>query len=307
VGTSSDAWLVWTFTLAPNDEMRVPFDGGLDGDSIQVNIFNHSQKCVDKMNNGARKIGDRSQKSDAKCVKTSTGLATMCVDAPGEIKTLKKQNKLIDDFAAQCNPLPAWGVNPLPCCFGGGDNDGAICVDNADCMGGTCSDGGCIAEIAEGGANDLTHDLYGTEVSISPDRLTRKCQQTMSKTVGKLFSEHWKSFRICKRDNFASITDDTLLRSVCLEPEPDPKFKIQKRETQVAEGIQKKCLGKGISGLGGVFPGVCSASSDANIGNCFVQRAACRFCRAANFADAIVAPVDCDLFDDAVTNASCPP
>jgi hypothetical protein len=307
VNNTTDAWIVWTFTLAPNDEMRVPFDGGLDGDSIQVNIFNNSQKCVDKMNNGARKISDRAQKSDAKCVKTSTGLATMCVDAPGEVKTLKKQDKLVDDFAAQCTPLPAWGVNPLSCCFGGGTADGSICVDDTTCGGGQCAAGGCIAEIAEAGINDLTHDLYGVAVAISVDHLTRKCQHSISKAAGKLFAEHWKSFRTCKRDRFTTITDDTALKAECLEPEPDSNFKIQKREAQVAEAIQKKCLGKSVTGLAAVFPGACAASSDPTIGTCFIQRAACRFCRSANFADSIVPPVDCDLFDDTLANASCTP
>jgi hypothetical protein len=36
------------------------------------------------------------------------------------------------------------------------------------------------------------------------------------------------------------------------------------------------------------------------------QRVACRFCRAIDVADAIVPPLDCDLFDDATSNASCP-
>jgi hypothetical protein len=307
LATTNDAWIVWTFTLDPNDEMRVPFDGGFDGESIQVNVFNHSQKCSDKMNNGARKIGDRAQKSDAKCVKTSTADATLCVDAPGELKTLKKQDKLIDDFAAHCDPVPAWGVNSLSCCYGGGTNDGSICVDSTTCGGGICSPGGCIAEVAEAGVNELTHDLFGVAVAVGPEKLKRKCQNVVSKAVGRVYTEHWRVFRLCKRDNFDIISNDADLRSVCLEPEPDPNFKLQKREAKLADTIQQKCLGKAVTDLGTVFPGECTASSDATIAACFSERAACRFCRSVNYADAIVPPTDCDLFDDNTANASCPP
>ena len=304
--STSDAWIVWEFTLGPNDEFRVPSDGGFDGESIQVNIFNHSQKCTDKMNNGARKIASVAQKMDTKCVKSSTGLATSCVDAPGDTKTVKKQHKVVTDFDVLCNPVPAWGVNSLSCCFGGGANDGDICVDASTCGGGECAPGGCVAEIAEAAANELTHDLYGSAVTVSSDPVTRRCQRTVSKAAGKLLVEHWKSFRTCKRDEFAGITNDADLRATCLEPQPDPKAKLAERAAQISTDIQLKCLDKGVSTLGVEFPGACAAEPDPTFGECIAERARCRFCRSANFADAIVAPVDCDLFDDAIANASCP-
>ena len=103
------------------------------------------------------------------------------MDAPGEVKTLKKQTKLVDDFLVHCDPLPAWGVNGLSCCYGGGTNDGDICVDSATCGGGQCAAGACIAEVSEQGVNDLTHDLYGPAVDVGPEKLVRKCQHAVSK------------------------------------------------------------------------------------------------------------------------------
>lgn len=304
--STNDAWIVWEFTLGPNDEFRVPSDGGFDGESIQVNFFNHSQKCTDKMNNGGRRITAVAQKMDTKCVKSSTGLATPCVDAPGDIKTVKKQRKVVSDFDILCNPVPAWGVNALSCCWGGGTNDGDICVDDTTCGGGQCSAGGCIAEVAEAAANELTHDIYGTAVTISSDPRTRRCQKTVSKAAGRLLVEHLKAFRTCKRDEFASITNDEDLRATCLEPQPDPKGKLAERALQIGTDIQSKCLDKGVSSLGLEFPGDCATEPDPSFGECIAERARCRFCRAANFVDAIVPPVDCDLFDDAAVNASCP-
>lgn len=303
---TSDAWLIWQFTLGPNDEFRVPSDGDFDGDSIQLNIYSHSQKCTDHMNNGARKVTFVAQKMDTKCVKSSTGLVTTCVDAPGDIKTVKKQRSVVTDFQVMCDPVPAWGVNDLACCFGGGTNDGSICTDSSTCGGGECAPGACIAEIAENGINEMTHDIYGPEVSVASDTVTHRCQRAVSKRSGKLFVEYWKAFRACKRDEFAAITNDSDLRASCLEPQPDPKEKLLKRADQVSEDIQAKCLDKGVTTLGIEFPGACALEPDPTFGDCIVTRVRCRFCRAANYADAIVDPIDCDIFDDDVSNASCP-
>lgn len=307
MGSASEAWIRWTFTLGPNDEMLVPSDGGFDGESIQVNIFDHSQKCVDKMNNGARKIVKVAQKLDTKCLKASTGVATPCVDEPGDVKTVKKQRKLVDNYSLKCAPPAAWGVNRLSCCFGGGSNDGSICSDESTCGGGDCAAGACIAEVAEAAANELTHELYGAEVVSASDPKARKCQRSVSKAAGNLLVEHWKAFRLCKRDQFAAIADDADLRAVCLEPEPDPKGKIAEREEKLAIAVDAACLDKGVTSLGSQFPGACAGVADGDFAVCVSERARCRFCRSANFADAIVSPLDCDLFDDGTENSSCPP
>jgi hypothetical protein len=304
-GFSTDVWLVWTISLGANDEFRVGSDNGFEGDSIQVNVFNQTQKCIDKMNNNARKVGDAAQKSDAKCTKEDGMDVTTCVDNPADEKTVKKIDKLTGDFLAFCSVVPAWGVNGDLCCVGG-PGPGDLCTDSLMCGGGTCEGGGCIAAATDGAANDLTHDLFGGTVVISADKITAKCQEAATKALGKLYAGHWKAFRSCKKDNFATITDDLLLRSTCLEPEPDPDAKIAKLETKLSDSFQKKCLDKGLTGLGALFPGACSAEADGAFGACATRQAACRFCVSANEADAIVPPVDCDLFDDAIANTTCP-
>jgi hypothetical protein len=305
--SANDGWIVWTFSLGPNDEIRLPSDGGFDGDSIQLNLFNGSQKCVDKMNNGATKVVKVAQKIDAKCLKPVPGVVTPCVDAPGDAKTVKQQRKVVDNFTSQCAPPLAWGVNPLNCCYGGGTNDGDICTDSSECTGGTCAAGACIAEAAEDAANALTHDLYGADVVAAADAKARKCQNAVSKAAGNLLAEHWKTFRLCKRDQFSTIADSADLRATCLEPQPDPKGKIAKRGQKLTLAVNKKCLDKGITGLGGTFAGVCASVADSELSTCVAERARCRFCRAANVADAIVPPTDCDAFDDALANESCVP
>jgi hypothetical protein len=136
----------------------------------------------------------------------------------------------------------------------------------------------------------------------------QKCQQTILKFAGKLFTERWKTFRVCKRDNFSAILDDADLVATCLgPPQPDPKGKIGKRQEKLALKVEKVCVGKGVTPVGGVFPGDCTGAADGVFADCVGQRAACEFCRAINRADAIVPPGDCDAFDDGVGNVSCAP
>ena len=304
--SADDVLLGWTIQLGANDEISLPTDDDFEGESIQRNVFNPTQKCIDKMNNAARQVANTSQKDDQKCLKTTGTDVTVCVDNPAEEKTEKKEAKLVEGFASYCDPLPTFGVEGDGCCDGG-TGDGSVCADSSTCGGGTCLAGECIAAAADLGTNDLIHDLFGASIVVSADKDTYKCQQAVWKSVGQLYVERWKQFRGCKRDNFASIVDDASLVNVCLDPQPDLSSKIDKRRVKVIDTVQKKCLDQGLSGLSAVFPGACSSELDANVGACATHRAACRFCRAANGADAIDPAVDCDTFDDGMANASCAP
>jgi len=304
--SATDVRIVFTFTPGPDDEIRLPDNNGFDGKSIEVDVFNQSAKCVDQMNNRARRVSQVAGKSDSKCVKKGTGDVTGCVDDPAEPKTDKQEQKLIDKFATFCVPAPAWGVNGLSCCEGG-VNDGAVCVSSGTCSGGTCTAGACISAAAESGAGAVTHDLFGSSVVVSSDRHTANCQTKIIQAAGKLLTSRWKAFRKCKKDNFLSITGDADLISVCLgPPQTDPKDAVGSKLAKLVDAVQSKCVDKGVSPVGAAFPGECTAASDNGFAACVAQRVACRFCRAINVADAILPPLDCDLFDDATTNSSCP-
>jgi hypothetical protein len=162
-----------------------------------------------------------------------------------------------------------------------------------------------VAEVAEAAANELIHDIYGSAITVSADSRTRRCQKTVSKAAGRLLVEHLKAFRVCKRDEFGTITNDADLVATCLDPQPDPKGKLGPRVAD-QHGHSAPCLDKGVSSLGIEFPGACAAEPDPTFGECIAERARCRFCREVNFADAIVPPLDCDLVDDDAANASCP-
>lgn len=306
--TATQVRVVFSFTPGPDDQILLPDNNGFDNKSIEVNVFNQSQKCVDRMNNDARLVGQLATKSDFKCVRKGTGDVTSCVDDPLEPKTEKKEQKLLTDFANQCAPVPAWGVNGATCCEGG-SNDGALCASPAACPGGgSCVGGACISGAAESRAGAIMHDLFGAMVDVASDRKQAVCQAKVVQRTGKLYVAHWKAFRKCKKDNFALITSDASLVSVCLgPPQSDSRGTVNRELAKLSDKVQTKCINAGVSPVGAQFPGACTAVADGAFADCAAAHVACRFCRAVNVADAIVPPLDCDAFDDGVGNASCPP
>ena len=201
------------------------------------------------------------------------------------------------DFADRCVPVPAWGVNGETCCEGGA-NDGAICANPAACPGGSCVGGACISAAAEDAANAITHDIFGASVVVNAEKKAAACQGKVIQRASKLYTARWKAFRKCKKDNFMLISGDTDLVSVCLgPPQNDAKSTINKALGILTEKVQTTCVNKGISPVGAQFPGECTGAADGDFANCVAARIACRFCLAVNVADAIVPPLDCDVFD----------
>jgi hypothetical protein len=308
--SATDVRVIFTFTAGPDDEIRLPDNNSVDGDAIQVSVFNQAFKCVDKMNNLSRKVLDKAQKSDAKCVSDGAkagGLdETTCVDNPAEEKTEKAEAKLLEQFTTLCAPsVPPWGINAGKCCEGGA-NDGNACVIDLACSGGSCVRGACMSGAAEDAANAAAHDLFGPSVLVTDGDAVGKCQKKIIKRMGKLLVERWKVFRKCKKDNFSVIANDNDLITTCLgPPQPDGAGKIAKRLTKLGEEVTK-CIDKGVTTVSSAFPGDCNAVANGAFAGCVSERVSCRFCLAINIADDIGPPLNCDAFDDGVANASCP-
>jgi hypothetical protein len=295
---ATDMSAVFAFSPGPGDRILLP-------NSIEVTVFDQTGRCIDRMNNDARKVAAKAQTSDGKCARTS-GNVTTCVDNPFDAGTESKEAKLFAHFNDFCDPVPAWGVNGSMCCDDGA-NDGAACTGNPDCPSGFCLAGACISGAADHGANDLTHDLFGATVFISGGRLQKNCQRKLLQAAGRLYSDQWKVFRTCKKRSFGTITNDTDLVNVCLgPPQPDPNGKIARRVGKIASIVLNTCAGKGITPVGNSFPGECTAEPNGTFDDCVKTRTSCRFCLAVNVADDIDPPLDCDQFDDGTANSSCP-
>jgi hypothetical protein len=305
--TATDVTVVFSFTPGDDDEILLPDNNGFDNKSIEVNVFNQLGACVDRMNSDSRRIALLAGNSDRKCVRKNRGLdATACVDDPLEPKTDRREQKLLSDFANRCVPVPAWGVNGATCCEGGA-NDGDVCAAPASCPGGSCVGGACISAAAETGAGAITHDAFGATVAVSADKHAAACQAKVLQRAEKLYAAHWKAFRKCKKDNFALISGDADLVSVCLgPPQSDAKGTIARELARLGDKVQSTCLNKGVTPVGAQFPGLCTGVPDGMFAACIIDRVACRFCQAANNADAIAPPLDCDTFDGG-SPGSCTP
>lgn len=305
--TATDVTVVFSFTPGENDEILLPDNNGFDNKSIEVNVFNQLGACVDRMNNDSRRIALLAGNSDTKCVKKNRGAdATACVDDPLDFKTDRREQKLLSDFAARCVPVPAWGVNGATCCENSA-NDGDVCAGPPSCPGGSCAGGACISAAAEDGASAITHDLFGAMVDVAADRKAAACQAKVIQRAQKVYTAHWKAFRRCKKDNFATITGDADLVSVCLgPPQSDVRGSISRELGRLFDKVQKVCVNKGVTPVGAQFPGLCASTDSVAFADCVADRVACRFCQAANIADAIVPPLDCDAFDGG-SAGSCTP
>jgi hypothetical protein len=275
--------VVLSFDPGPGDEIVV----GTNGENIFANVFNEEDKCVDKMNNDARKIVSKAGKSDAKCIKNAAssggGSATACIDDPSA--TTNADGKLLSDFATRCSPVPAWGVN-----------------------GGTCTaaPGDCISGAAKQTVNDMVHDLFvGTAVVGTAE--IGACQGKLIKAAAKTLADRWKTLRTCKKVNVNSISDDVSLVATCLGPllQPDPAGKIAKDEGKI-DSTNTACIAHGVTPIGPYFPGKCTTAPDVDFADCVKERIRCRFCLGVNVADDVAPPLDCDLFDDGSADGSCP-
>ena len=303
--TAAEMRLTYSVDLGPDD--RVTIGAMEDGYAIDGYVYNQLYKCIDRMNTGCGKVVDAAGRSDAKCIRNQFNLgggdATACVDDPLELKADQREARLLQDFDGYCQPVPAWGVNGASCCEGG-TNDGALCTESAECVDGTCVPGACISHASELAANDVAHAIFGPTVSVSAT--AGKCQSGLAKAMGKAVTERWKVFRTCKRESIAIISDDVALVSTCLgPPQADPASKVLRADGKIArEGT--RCIDRGFSPIGDHFAGACTAVGDVLFPACVTERIQCAFCRAVNVADDISPALDCDLFDDATVNLSCP-
>lgn len=308
-GTASaaDVTIVFSFAPGPNDEIRLPQNEGFDNRSIQVDVFNQSKLCVDRMNNRARQLAKVAGHRDSWCVLRGTGNVTACVDDTLEPKTVLREQKLLRDFETRCAPLPPFGVQGASCCQGGAD-DGETCIDSLDCLGGTCTAGACISAAAQAAAGAITHDIFGGTVNVASDDKAALCQTRVIQRADKLHRARWNAFRRCKKSNFALISNDADLVDVCLgPPQTDPRGYISRQVAMLSDAVLSACVRSDITLLDSHFPGLCAPVPAGSFANCVAARVACRFCQAVNKADDIVPALNCDAFDDGASNASCTP
>jgi hypothetical protein len=306
-GDAAQMRVTWFLSPGPNDEIRLP-DPTADADGkIVASVFNAEDRCAVRMNKRASRLAKLAGIDDTRCVRDASspgGDATACVDDQETPRTTAAEERLLDDFAVFCTIPPAFATNVGTCCEGG-TNDGDTCAGAPDCPGGDCTAGACISGASEDAAAAVTHDLFGSTVSVGAGP-TGICQWKVLHAAANVHEIRWRSLAKCKQQEIPSLTTEADFVATCLGP-PQPAYaNIVGKETVLASRIQRLCIDQGITPLSIVFPGACAGEGDTDYASCLGRQVACRFCLGAVVADDIVAPLDCDLLDDGASNGSCP-
>lgn len=259
------------------------------------------QTCLNKMNKDGAKVAAVQGKANAACIKnTGKGkllpaqTADACLTADLKGKLAKATGKTTSDFTALCaaDP-PAFG---LPTGSAAAINDAARDQSLA-----------------------LLGDIFGNPIApamidCEDDSDGCKCQQIVSKSYEKLAAAQLKQFVKCKKGALAAGKTPVLAGAesaaelqVCVDdagaPESiagDGKQKIAKKREKLGQGIDTKCAS---TDSREAFPGFCAGLSGSALHDCIAQRVDCRVCLTINAMDGLA--VDCDVFDDTVSNGSC--
>ncbi|HEY2772621.1 MAG TPA: DUF4215 domain-containing protein [Candidatus Binatia bacterium] len=252
------------------------------------------QACLEKVVKSARKISGTVLKQISQCVhKGATGTlpsgqtADDCEadDIQGKIaKARSKVDAAATDF---CSTPPDFGFTDPSTTSDSYENDNrALSVDAFDL--------------------DLDTALAGSAASDPSGR----CSSTLPATWRKLEDSMHRAVEDCLKNG---LRDGSIISNAgfaaCLDAiVADTRGRIAKSVSLVQSKLVSKCPA---GSLAAMFPGltpVCSVYGDgmdaAGISTCSKGRMKCRICRIFNFAYGLAR--DCDLFDDGISNTSCP-
>lgn len=248
------------------------------------------QRCLNTVNKDGTLVTKARGKANVGCVKDAGlgklgGTAQTCVTGLSSAKVEKSKAKTVSDAAKVCGTAPSFGY-PGPV------------VTNLG---------------AEKAANDLVADVFGAPLdagitSCTASKAGCQCQQKVIDDVAKLADTKLGEFVKCKKAVLKSGANGAAVLQKCVDDaatvgsiEADTKGKVAKAVGKLTTDIGKKCDTPGVTTTS--FPGTCTGMSGAGLAQCLDRLVECRVCQAINDMDALF--VNCDLFDDGVSNGTC--
>jgi cysteine-rich repeat protein len=159
----------------------------------------------------------------------------------------------------------------------------------------------------------LMADLFGANLdlvlipkAIDPDGA--RCQKQVTEATNGLANKLFKLSLNEKKRLLAGKADGSLARSNdALQTQlvafllADTAGNLAAKKAALREAARTKCAG---TDLDAAFPGCAPSVTTNELADCAAVFARCRYCRAFNAFDGLA--MDCDAFDDAAANASCP-
>lgn len=242
-------------------------------------------KCVTAMNDAAAKVVKAQMGAARKCLKgASSGrlvpgqTAQQCLGADNGAKVARAAMATAAKAASVCKPpLPDFGHAPAS----------------------------TVSAAAVTGALGTFGDVFGADLDdaailAATDKAGAKCQAAVAKAVDTLLATLLGELRGCKKAGLkSSAIPSAAALAACLDAiDGDARGKVARARAKLAATLTGTCA---TTTLATAFPGDCAAASD--VPACIAARSRCHVCNTFTRADALDA--DCDLFDDALGNASC--
>ena len=255
------------------------------------------QRCIQKLNERGAALAKAQHKVSLSCLAAaaSGNLAALgipataqdCLTNDPQGKVAAAQAKTLTGETSQCKPanLPTFAYT----------------------SGATVNAAGELESVA------LMADLFGANldlavISKSLDPPGARCQKSVAQAThglaNLLFKLTFKEKKLLlagKEDGSLARSNEALQTQILAFLETDAAGKVAQKQTDLRAAARTKCGGVV---LDAAFPG-CAPSADATaLAACATSDARCRFCRSFNAFDGLT--IDCDAFDDATANASCP-
>lgn len=267
------------------------------------------QKCTNTLNKDMAKLVGAVHSGVDKCIKAHAKgevvdlLACLFADPGGKIG--KAQNKAPDDHAKRCTGVDKEGVARAPFPF----------AADPDAQPATALD--LVANALQVIYGD---DIAGGVANAQTEPARAACQAKVAKVLGKCGSKLASQFVGCAKNAVAVGKEPSVagaVRSFELDAcvGADPKEKIAKacdrgslgvpgsKIDKVRGALAKSCLGASVDPQL-AFPG-CGVSDPDAAHACLVAGERCLSCRAIARVNDLT--IDCDVFDNAVSDASCQP
>jgi hypothetical protein len=283
--------LVCVGSVEPVDEICANgLDDDCDGDVDDEDLCGRTlqtktqQICINELNKGFAKVVKAQGKDMGACLKNGSmrklGVQSIeeCLSADNRGKVAKTKQKMLSKAGPKCTQAPGMGPN----------------------------DPNTMNRVAVEKELALIHDIFGSDLdAVIADALVEqdeaKCQVAVAKAAQKCHDTKLKEFNKCKK---AGLKDGSIARAselqLCMGL--DLKGKIKKAcDTKLGSTISKKCPAS--VDLTAAFPS-CNTSDPGTLKTNIDAFVECAMCKALNEADRLAR--DCDLFDDALDNDSCP-
>jgi len=255
------------------------------------------QRCIAKLNERGAALAKAQHKVSLTCLSNAAKgntaalgpsmTAQGCLEDDPKGKVAKAQTKTLDGEAGQCKAgnLPTFAY----------------------------TSGAAVNAAGEAEALALMADLFGPNLDLAViakavDAPGARCQksvaqatQALSNRLFKLTMKEKKALLAGKQDGSLARSNEALETQILAFLDADAAGKIAQKEADLRSAARTKC---GSVVLDTAFPGCAPSADGTALAACATADARCRFCRSFNDFDGLA--IDCDAFDDAAANASCP-